>query len=174
MATKRLDLTTGNPMKQILLFSLPLVMGSLFQQLYSFVDTIMVSGVGETAVAAVGLTNQPRLLFYAIFLSMSIAVNAMVSSCQKVLEEANVSIDQVRWLIPHQANARIMKAVAQRLPLEEERVFMNIAQYGNTSAASIGICIDEMKRSGQVNPGDYILLTAFGGGLTWGAILIKW
>ena len=79
-----------------------------------------------------------------------------------------------RWLIPHQANERIMKAVAQRLPMEEERVFMNIGKYGNTSAASIGICIDEMKRSGQVNPGDYVLLTAFGGGLTWGAILIKW
>ncbi|MBE6379676.1 MAG: ketoacyl-ACP synthase III [Lentisphaerae bacterium] len=103
-----------------------------------------------------------------------LAVNAMVSSCHKVLEEANVSIDQVRWLIPHQANERIMKAVAQRLPLEEERVFMNIGQYGNTSAASIGICIDEMKRSGQVNPGDYVLLTAFGGGLTWGATLIRW
>ena len=103
-----------------------------------------------------------------------LAVNAMVTSCRKVLEEANVSIDQVRWLIPHQANERIMKAVAQRLPLAEERVFMNIAKYGNTSAASIGICIDEMKRSGQVEPGDYVLLTAFGGGLTWGAILIRW
>lgn len=103
-----------------------------------------------------------------------LAVNAMVTSCKKVLEEANVSIDQVRWLIPHQANERIMKAVAQRLPLEEERVFMNIGQYGNTSAASIGICIDEMKRSGQVEPGDYVLLTAFGGGMTWGAILIRW
>jgi len=103
-----------------------------------------------------------------------LAVNAMVSSCKKVLEEANVSIDQVRWLIPHQANERIMKAVAQRLPMEEERVFMNIGKYGNTSAASIGICIDEMMRSGQVEKGDYVLLTAFGGGLTWGAILIKW
>ena len=103
-----------------------------------------------------------------------LAVNAMVSSCKKVLEEANVSIDQVRWLIPHQANERIMKAVAQRLPLEEERVFMNIGKYGNTSAASIGICVDEMMRSGQVEKGDYVLLTAFGGGLTWGAILIKW
>ena len=103
-----------------------------------------------------------------------LAVNAMVSSCKKVLEEANVTIDQVRWLIPHQANERIMKAVAQRLPMEEERVFMNIGKYGNTSAASIGICIDEMKRSGQVEKGDYVLLTAFGGGLTWGAILVKW
>ena len=103
-----------------------------------------------------------------------LAVNAMVSSCKKVLEEANVSIDQVRWLVPHQANARIMSAVAQRLPLEEERVFINIGKYGNTSAASIGICLDEMMRSGQVEKGDYVLLTAFGGGLTWGAILIKW
>ena len=103
-----------------------------------------------------------------------LAVNAMVSSCRKVLEEANVSIDQVRWLVPHQANERIMKAVAQRLPLEEERVFMNIGKYGNTSAASIGICLDEMNRADLIKPGDYVLLTAFGGGLTWGAILIRW
>ncbi len=103
-----------------------------------------------------------------------LAVNAMVGSCRKVLEESNVSIDQVRWLVPHQANERILKAVAQRLALTEDRVFMNIAHYGNTSAASIGICLDEMVRNHQVSRGDYVLLTAFGGGLTWGAMLLKW
>ncbi len=102
-----------------------------------------------------------------------LAVNAMVSSCHKVLDEAGVSIDQVRWLVPHQANERILRAVAQRLDLTEDRVYMNIARYGNTSAASIGICLDEMLRGNQAGPGDYLLLTAFGGGLTWGAMLLK-
>ena len=103
-----------------------------------------------------------------------LAVNAMVSSCRKVLDEAHISIDQVRWLVPHQANERILKAVAQRLALTEERIFINIGRYGNTSAASIGICLDEMMRSGVVERGDYVLLTAFGGGLTWGATLLRW
>lgn len=103
-----------------------------------------------------------------------LAVNAMVNSCRKVLDEAGVSIDQVRWLVPHQANERILRAVAQRLELTEERVYININRYGNTSAASIGLCLDEMMRSGAVQRGDYILLTAFGGGLTWGATLLKW
>jgi len=101
------------------------------------------------------------------------AVNAMVSSCHKVLEEAGVSIDQVRWLVPHQANERILRAVAQRLGIPEERVYMNIAHYGNTSAASIGICLDEMLRGNEAERGDYLLLTAFGGGMTWGAMLLK-
>jgi len=80
----------------------------------------------------------------------------------------------VTWLVPHQANYRILKAVASRLDIPEERVYMNVNRYGNTSAASIGICIDEMNRGGFVKPGDIILMTAFGGGLTWGSILLKW
>ncbi len=103
-----------------------------------------------------------------------IAVNAMVSSSQRVLEKANVPVDKVRWLVPHQANYRIMAAVAQRLELTEENVYMNISRYGNTSAASIGLCLDEMNRQGLLKVGDYVLLTAFGGGLTWCSVLLKW
>lgn len=69
---------------------------------------------------------------------------------------------------------RIIGAVAQRLTIPEERVYVNIDKYGNTSAASIGICLDELCRAGKIKRGDYILLTAFGGGLTWGAMLIRW
>ncbi len=102
------------------------------------------------------------------------AVTEMVNSCQQVLAEAGVSPSQLRWLVPHQANYRILKAVAQKLDVPGENVYMNINRYGNTSAASIGLCLDEMNRRGLVKPGDYVLLTAFGGGLTWGATLLKW
>lgn len=102
-----------------------------------------------------------------------LAVNAMVGSGKKVLEEAGITPDEVKLVIPHQANTRIILAVAPRLGVPDERVYMNINRYGNTSAASIGICLDEAFRAGRIAKGDYVLLTAFGGGLTWGAILLK-
>ncbi len=103
-----------------------------------------------------------------------LAVNGMVSSCSKVLSDANVSPSDVAWLIPHQANYRILSAVAQRVEIADEKVFVNIDRYGNTSSASIGICLNELISSGRVKRGDYLLLTAFGGGLTWGAQLFKY
>ncbi|MFA7230164.1 MAG: beta-ketoacyl-ACP synthase III [Victivallaceae bacterium] len=103
-----------------------------------------------------------------------LAVNAMVGSCQRVMAEAGITAADVKWLVPHQANYRILKAVAQRLNIPEENVYMNVQRYGNTSAASIGICLDEIARGTLAKTGDYVLLTAFGGGLTWGSILLKW
>lgn len=106
--------------------------------------------------------------------TFKLAVNAMVSSCKKVLEDANIPPDEIQMVVPHQANQRIIQAVAQRLDIPNERVFENISHYGNTSAASIGICLDEIIHSGNIKRGDYLLLTAFGGGLTWGAILLRY
>jgi 3-oxoacyl-[acyl-carrier-protein] synthase-3 len=103
-----------------------------------------------------------------------LAVTAMVNACKETMEETGISPEQVKWLVPHQANYRILKAVASRLSIPEDRVFMNVDKYGNTSAASIGICLDEMVRGNSVQKGDYVLLTAFGGGLTWGAMLLRW
>jgi 3-oxoacyl-[acyl-carrier-protein] synthase-3 len=103
-----------------------------------------------------------------------LAVNAMVGACKETLTNAGVDPSEIVWLVPHQANYRILKAVATRVGIPEERVFMNVQKYGNTSAASIGICLDEMCRGNEVKKGDYVLLTAFGGGLTWGAILLRW
>lgn len=102
------------------------------------------------------------------------AVNAMVGACKEVLEEAKVDASQIRWLIPHQANMRIISAVGKRLNLTEENVFVNVNKYGNTSAASVGIALDEIVRAGKIQRGEYLLLTAFGAGLTWGATLLKW
>jgi 3-oxoacyl-[acyl-carrier-protein] synthase-3 len=103
-----------------------------------------------------------------------LAVNAMVTSSQDVMSESQIGIDQVRWLVPHQANTRIILAVGKRLGIPEERVYMNLERYGNTSAATLPICLDEIARGGKVQSGDYLLLTAFGGGLTWGGLLVRW
>lgn len=102
-----------------------------------------------------------------------LAVNAMVGAGKSVLEEAGITPDEVKLVIPHQANSRIIQAVAPRLGVPDERVYMNINRYGNTSAASIGICLDEAVRAGKLGKDDYVLLTAFGGGLTWGAMLLR-
>ncbi|MCF6176634.1 MAG: ketoacyl-ACP synthase III [Victivallaceae bacterium] len=106
--------------------------------------------------------------------TFKLAVNSMVKVCRKVLEEAEMDASQIAWLVPHQANYRILKAVASRLKIPEEKVYINVNRFGNTSAASIGICLDEMVRGDHIKQGDYVLLTAFGGGLTWGAVLMKW
>ncbi|MBO5307164.1 MAG: ketoacyl-ACP synthase III [Lentisphaeria bacterium] len=105
--------------------------------------------------------------------TFKLAVNGMVSASKTVLAEAGVEASQVRLVVPHQANQRIIDAVAQRLDVEPEVVFSNIKSYGNTSAASIGICLDEIVRNKKIDRGDYLLLTAFGGGLTWGALLFR-
>ncbi|OGV47794.1 MAG: 3-oxoacyl-ACP synthase [Lentisphaerae bacterium GWF2_44_16] len=103
-----------------------------------------------------------------------LAVNAMVSSCHKALAEANVKASDLAWLVPHQANLRILQAVAERLEMPVDNVYVNVNKYGNTSAASIGIALDEMLRGGKIHKGDLILLTAFGGGLTWASTLLRW
>ena len=106
--------------------------------------------------------------------TFKLAVTGMTNASKEVLADAGVSPDQIAWVIPHQANHRIISAVAQRLAVPDDRVYVNIFRYGNTSSASIGICLDELNRAGKLKRGDYILLTAFGGGLTWGAQLIRW
>ena len=103
-----------------------------------------------------------------------LAVAGLVDSCKEVLRASGVSSEEIAWVIPHQANMRIISAAAQRIDIPVERVYVNIEKYGNTSAASIGICLDELCRGGKLKKGDYILITAFGGGLTWGAMLIRW
>lgn len=103
-----------------------------------------------------------------------LALAGMVESSRQVMQTAGIGVDDLRWLVPHQANLRIIKAVGQRLEIPDERVFVNVDRFGNTSAATIPIALDEIVRSGAVNRGEYLLLTAFGGGLTWGAQLLRW
>ena len=103
-----------------------------------------------------------------------LAVNAMVDSCFDVLETANLKCSDIDFLIPHQANMRIISVVGEKLGFHPSKVISNLEKYGNTSAASIGIAMDEAVRSGTVKRGDFLLFTAFGGGMTWGSSIIRW
>jgi 3-oxoacyl-[acyl-carrier-protein] synthase-3 len=106
--------------------------------------------------------------------TFKVAVRTLESLVVETLEENRLKPSQLSLLIPHQANERIIQATAKRLNLPMERVVMNLDRYGNTSAASIPIALDEAVRTGRVRDGDYVLLEAFGGGLTWAAALLKW
>jgi 3-oxoacyl-[acyl-carrier-protein] synthase-3 len=103
-----------------------------------------------------------------------VAVRSMEEVSRRVLKEAGVTADQVSLFIPHQANQRITDAVMARLGADSGRVYSNISRIGNTSSASIPICLDECVRSGRISKGDLILMSAFGAGVTWGAILMRW
>ena len=105
--------------------------------------------------------------------TFQLAVTSMVSACRNVLEKSGVSADEVVWAIPHQANRRIIDAVANKLGIPE-KVYLNVDRFGNTSSASIGICLDELNRAGKIKKGDLILTASFGAGLTWAALLIRW
>jgi 3-oxoacyl-[acyl-carrier-protein] synthase III len=102
------------------------------------------------------------------------AVTEMAASCREVLEKNGHTPDEVDLLIPHQANARIMVAVAERLGIPLERAVVDVAEVGNTSAASIPIALDRAYRAGRMRDGDLVLFTSFGAGLTWGATVIRW
>jgi 3-oxoacyl-[acyl-carrier-protein] synthase-3 len=102
------------------------------------------------------------------------AVNAMYSAAREALRRCQTDITRIKCVIPHQANRRIIDAVAGRLGATPEQVFTNLEKYGNTSAASVAIALDEAVQAGRVQRGDLILLIAFGSGLTWAAAVIEW
>ncbi|MFL6466514.1 MAG: beta-ketoacyl-ACP synthase III [Pyrinomonadaceae bacterium] len=102
-----------------------------------------------------------------------VAVRSMADISAEMLEKAGLTVDDVDLVIPHQANQRITDAVASRLGVPEEKVYSNIAEHGNTSSASIPIAMDECIESGRIKDGSTVLLTAFGGGVTWGATVMK-
>ncbi len=102
-----------------------------------------------------------------------VAVRSMAEISAEMLAKAGYTVDDVAIVIPHQANQRITDAVASRLGVPDEKVYSNIAELGNTSSASIPIAMDECIQSGRIKEGDLVLLTAFGGGVTWGATVIR-
>lgn len=106
--------------------------------------------------------------------TFKVAVRTLEQLATGTLEENNLDPSQLSLLIPHQANLRIIHATAKRLGLPAEKVFINIEKYGNTSAASIPIALDEAVESGKCREGEYILLESFGGGLTWASALLRW
>ena len=102
------------------------------------------------------------------------AVNAMLTAAKVALERAGLKSEDLACIIPHQANMRIIEAIAQRMDVPVDRFFVNLDRYGNTSAAAVAIALDEANRTGRIKVGDYVLLVVFGGGLTWASSVIQW
>ncbi len=113
------------------------------------------------------LTMQGREVF-------KLAVNAMRTAAETVIERAGLTADDIKLVVPHQANLRIIGAIADRLAVPNEKVYVNLHKYGNTSAAAVAIALDEAHREGRFERGDNIILVVFGAGLTWAATAIEW
>jgi 3-oxoacyl-[acyl-carrier-protein] synthase-3 len=103
-----------------------------------------------------------------------LAVRGMADSSARALERSGLTLDDIALVVPHQANARIIEAAAKRLEVSLDRFLINIDRYGNTSAATIPIGLAEAAEQGRLRPGDNVLVTAFGGGITWGSAVIRW
>jgi 3-oxoacyl-[acyl-carrier-protein] synthase-3 len=106
--------------------------------------------------------------------SFKVAVKRFAEACEEALYYNDISIEDIKVIIPHQANLRILQGMAKRLNISMDKVYVNIGKYGNISSATIPIALDEAVRDGTIQEGDIVLLTAFGGGLTWGSSLIRW
>lgn len=102
------------------------------------------------------------------------AVNRMKESAEKVIERAGLKPEDIALVVPHQANLRIIDAIAERLSVPTERVFVNLQKYGNTSAAAVAIALDEANRSGAIKRGEHVVMVVFGAGLTWAAAAVRW
>lgn len=150
------------------------VLGSYLASNGSYTDLLFMPAGGGRQPAS-RETVEKRLHFMkmegqALF---KVAVQSMVEAARKALERANVSSEEISLVIPHQANLRIIQAVVKNLSLPMEKVFLNIQNYGNMSAASVAVGLDEAVTSGQVKAGDLALLFTFGAGLTWAAMVIR-
>jgi 3-oxoacyl-[acyl-carrier-protein] synthase-3 len=102
------------------------------------------------------------------------AIKAMVDSTEKVIDDAGFTLDEIKMIIPHQANIRIIEGAAKRLGIEESKLYTNVHKYGNVSSASVPVALDEVVMGNMLRKGDYLVVVAFGGGLTWGSALIRW
>jgi 3-oxoacyl-[acyl-carrier-protein] synthase-3 len=102
------------------------------------------------------------------------AVISMLNASKKALEQAGLTTDDIACVIPHQANLRIIEAIADRLKIPLDRFYVNLDKYGNTSAAAVAMALDEANRTGRIKRGDYVLMVVFGGGLTWASTVVEW
>ncbi|SOZ98155.1 3-oxoacyl-(acyl-carrier-protein) synthase III (Beta- ketoacyl-ACP synthase III) (KAS III) [Cupriavidus taiwanensis] len=146
----------------------PGILSSAMHSDGSHVDILCVPG----NVAGGNITGNPFLHMdgQAVF---KLAVNVLDKVAREAMEAASVSPDQVDWLIPHQANIRIMQGTAKKLGLPAERMVATVHEHGNTSAASIPLALDVAVRDGRIRPGHTVLMEGVGGGFTWGAVLLR-
>lgn len=118
------------------------------------------------------VTNKQHYLYQEGKAVFRYAVSSMADVSVEIIKRNNMSFSDIQWLVPHQANMRIIEAVARRMELNPEQVMMNIEKYGNTTSATIPLCLWNYEK--QLKKGDNLVLSAFGGGFTWGSILLKW
>ena len=131
---------------------------------------------GGTRMPASHETVEKRLHYYTMKGNelFKIAVKSMADVTRELLGELGLSSEEIDWIIPHQANVRILQALAKRLRVPWERVVVNIERYGNTSAASVPLAWNEAIKEGKIKRGEKLLIVTFGGGLTWSALLVEW
>jgi 3-oxoacyl-[acyl-carrier-protein] synthase-3 len=103
-----------------------------------------------------------------------LAVKVLEQVANEVLEKANMTADQIDWLVPHQANIRIMEGTARKMGMSMDKVIVTVAEHGNTSAASIPLALDSGIRSGHIKRGQHVLLEGVGGGFAWGAVILRY
>ncbi len=152
------------------------ILGTSMKSNGEFGDFICMPGGGSSRPANDPTSIDERLPFIKMKgnETFKIAVRAMADVSEEVLEEQGFTHEDIQLFIPHQANERIIDAVGKQLKIDRAKVYKNIEHYGNTSAASIPIALDECVEKSLVKKGDLVLLTAFGAGLTWGAVLLRW
>ena len=151
--------------------------GVLSTRLYtdsSLVDSLCIPAGGSAEpLTAEGLAKNRNKVFMVGSDIFKIAVKNLTSASREAVEAAGLSADDVKWVVPHQANLRIIAQVAMRLDIPLERFVLNIERYGNTSSASIPIALDEAVRDGRIKRGDTVLMCALGAGISWGSALIR-
>lgn len=151
--------------------------GILASRMYSdgsLWDLLYVPGGGSENPCFTGTDMKPHTIHMRGNDLFKVASKSMEQACRDVLADAGMNAGDVSLIIPHQANLRIIEMVAHRFGVSMEKVFVNIDRYGNTSAGTIPLALDEAVRAGRVKRGDVLLMPVFGGGLTWGATLLRW
>ena len=151
------------------------LIGTKLGALGDSVDLLCIPGGGSNAPAtAASIAAGEHFLKMKGKEVFKLAVRVMDEAARDILEQHHLRADQISLVIPHQANLRIIEALSEYLELPMERFFVNVDRYGNTSAASIPLALDEARRTGRIKSGDLTLLVAFGAGLTYGSALIRW
>jgi len=152
------------------------ILGSIMKSNGNYHDFICMPGGGSDRPANDPKSIEERLPFIKMKgnETFKVAVKAMADVTSELLAEQGFTHEQIDLFIPHQANVRIIDAVSQKLKIDPAKVYKNIDRYGNTSAASIPIALDECAREGKLKVGDMVLMTAFGAGLVWGSVLLRW
>jgi 3-oxoacyl-[acyl-carrier-protein] synthase-3 len=152
------------------------ILGTRMKSNGNYWDFIHMPGGGSSHPANDPKTMEEKLPYIRMKgnETFKVAVKAMADVTSELLAEQGFSKEDVDLFIPHQANERIIDAVGERLKFPPERIFKNVAEYGNTSSASIPVALDECVHSGRLKTGDLVMLTAFGAGLVWGSVLVRW